>query len=138
MRVGMYIFRTFGRASYCVNHFVFVFVFSVVVAVIVLQFYICVANVVGYIFRWHFQFVSIVVGVELCRLNVLAKLIWLVSFYVGFGVLLTQLSVWQLCGVGVVSARCVLFLLSVIATMVCIYFYRCGVAFLFHRNQFLI
>ena len=32
-----------------------------------------VANVVGY-FRWHFRFVSIVVGVEcmdLCRLNVL-------------------------------------------------------------------
>ena len=27
MCVGMYIFRTFGRASYCVNHFVFVFVF---------------------------------------------------------------------------------------------------------------
>ena len=76
MCVGMYIFRTFGRASYCVNHFVFVFVVSVVVAVIVLQFYLCVANVVGYIFRWHFRFVSIVVGVEcmdLCRLDVLAE-----------------------------------------------------------------
>ena len=41
-------------------------------------------------------------------------------------------------GVGVVSARCVLFLFSVIATMVCIYLYRCEVACLFHRNQFLI
>ena len=83
------------------NHFVFVFVFSVVVAVIVLQVYLCVASVVGYIFRWHIRFVSIVVGVEcmdLCRLNVLAKLIGLVSFYVGFGVLLTQLAVWQSCG----------------------------------------
>ena len=76
MCVGMYIFRTFGRASYCVNHFVFVFVFSVVVAVIVLQFYLCVANVVGYIFRLHFRSVSTVVGVEcmdFCRLNVLAE-----------------------------------------------------------------
>ena len=35
---------------------------------------------------------------DLCRLNVLAKLIGLVSFYVGFGVLLTQLAVWQSCG----------------------------------------
>ena len=58
------------------NHFVFVFVFSVVVAVIVLQVYLCVASDVGYICRWHIRFVSIVVGVEcmdLCRLNVLAE-----------------------------------------------------------------
>ena len=37
---------------------------SVVVAVTVLQVYLCVGSVVGQSFRWHVRFVSIVVDVE--------------------------------------------------------------------------
>ena len=123
------------------NHFVFVFVFSVVVGITILQVYLCVASAVGYIFRWHIRFVSIVVGVGCmgsCRLNVLAKLIGLVSFYVGFGVLLTQIAVWQSCGVGVVSARCDCF--CFLSLQLWFAFICTGVRlhFLFHRNQFLI
>ena len=72
------------------------------------------------------------------RLEVLATHIWFVSFYVGFGVLLAQLAVWPLCGVRYcVGALCFVLLRVVIATVICIWFYRCEVACFFSSQTVL-
>ena len=129
MCIYMYIFRMCSRGSSCANYLCFRVILYAFVAVIVLQIDPCV-------FRWHARFViCIVVGVlcmYLCRLEVLATHIWFVSFYVGFGVLLVQLAVWQLSGVRYcVGALCFVLLRVVIATVICIWLYRCEVACFF-------
>ena len=126
MCIYMYIFRTCSSDSYCASHFRFGVILYAFVAIIVLQVGHCVL-------RWHVRFVTCIVVcvlcMYLCRLKVLATHTLFVSFYVGFGVLLAQLAVWQLCGVRYcVGALCFVLLRVVIATAICIWFYRCEVA----------
>ena len=134
MCIYMYIFRMCSRGSSCANYLCFRVILYAFVAVIVLQIDPCV-------FRWHARFViCIVVSVlciYLCRLGILATHALFVSFLSVSLCCLCSLRFGIHVGFGIVSVHCVLFLLFVIATVICICLCRCGVACFFSSQTVL-